>query len=125
MNLIKEIILVFIGGGIGCSIRFIISKINPINTNEFPWGTFLSNLLGCFLLGIFMSWAIKHFRSEWLIFLTVGVCGGLTTFSTFSHESFFMIKNENWIMFFTYAISSFVIGLLMIKIGYNLFNQLN
>ena len=72
-----------------------------------------------------MSWAIKNFRSDWVIFLTVGICGGLTTFSTFSHESFFMLKNENWIMFFTYSISSFVIGLLMIRLGYGLLNQFN
>ncbi|MDG2372409.1 MAG: fluoride efflux transporter CrcB [Flavobacteriaceae bacterium] len=125
MKLVKEIILVFLGGGIGCSIRFIISKINPTNSNGFPWGTFIVNLLGCFLIGIFMSWAIKNYRSEWLIFLTVGVCGGLTTFSAFSHESFFMVKNGNWILFFSYTISSFIIGLLMIRLGYGLLNTIN
>tara|TARA_B100000767_G_C19576523_1_gene455488 strand:- start:27 stop:404 length:378 start_codon:yes stop_codon:yes gene_type:complete len=125
MNLIKEIVLVFAGGGIGCSIRFIISKINPTDSNGFPWGTFLSNLIGCLLLGIFMSWAIKNFKSDWIIFLSVGICGGLTTFSTFSHESLLMIKNENWIMFFTYTLSSFLIGLLMIRLGYGITNQFN
>ena len=72
-----------------------------------------------------MSWAIKNYRSEWLIFLTVGVCGGLTTFSAFSHESFFMVKNGNWILFFSYTISSFIIGLLMIRLGYGLLNTIN
>ena len=52
MNSIKDIILVFIGGGIGCSVRFLISKVNSASSNHFPCGTFLSNLLGCFLLGI-------------------------------------------------------------------------
>ena len=125
MSFIKEIFLVFLGGGIGCCMRFIISKANSNNSNGFPWGTFLVNLLGCFLLGIFMSWAIKNFRSDWIIFLTVGVCGGLTTFSTFSLESFFMLRNGNWAMFFTYTISSFIIGLLMIRLGYGVTNQFN
>ena len=122
MNILKELTLVFIGGGIGCSIRFIIGKINPENSYGFPWGTFIANLLGCLLLGFFMSWAFKNYRSEWLIFLTTGICGGLTTFSTFSHESLFMLKNGNWIMFCTYSISSLIFGLLMIKLGYDIIN---
>ena len=71
MNTFKNLIIVFLGGGIGSCIRFLISKLFYTNSNSFPWGTFIANLAGCFLFGFFSSWFIKNFRSEWIIFFTM------------------------------------------------------
>ena len=119
MNTFINLILVFLGGGIGSVFRYLIGKLLLSNSNSFPWGTFLANLAGCFLLGFFSNWLIKNYRSEWMIFFTIGVCGGLTTFSTFSNEALIMLKNQNWLLFLKYSISSFTFGLIMIKIGYD------
>tara|TARA_B100000686_G_C16805244_1_gene989531 strand:- start:8551 stop:8919 length:369 start_codon:yes stop_codon:yes gene_type:complete len=122
MNILREVFFVFIGGGIGCSIRYLISKLN---SPSFPLGTFIVNLFGCFLLGVFMSWAFKNLQNDWVIFLTFGICGGVTTFSAFSHEALFMIKQENWILFITYSLSSIILGILMIRFGYSFLDTTN
>ena len=76
MNTFKNLMLVFLGGGIGSAFRYLIGKLFLSNSNSFPWGTFLANLTGCFLLGFFSNWVIKNFRSEWIIFFTIGITIG-------------------------------------------------
>ena len=63
----KSFFYVFIGGGLGSLFRFAISKLISISKNEFPWSTFFANLIGCFLIGLLLGWAIKphtRFTSE-------------------------------------------------------------
>jgi|TARA_S200000501_G_scaffold242538_1_gene227193 CrcB protein len=117
--MLKEIIAVFVGGGIGSILRFLISRMSIINNSNFPFPTFISNILGCILLGFFLSYFIKNNSSEstFFIFLTVGVCGGFTTFSSFSNESLQLIQNGQNLTFLTYLLLSFATGLLGVYLG--------
>jgi CrcB protein len=116
----KEIILVFLGGGIGSALRFLISKsfTGWIN-NPFPYSTFLVNIIGCFLIGIFLTLPERFdwFTLEYRLFLATGICGGFTTFSTFSYENFALIKEGDYMYFVSYTILSFAIGLAATFLG--------
>jgi fluoride exporter len=111
----RAILFVGIGGGFGSMLRYMISlfigRHVPI---VFPVGTFLVNISGCFLIGVFYSLATKYtgLDPEWRLFLITGICGGYTTFSTFSYDGLILIKQGSTISFMIYAIGSVVIGLL-------------
>jgi CrcB protein len=111
----KAVLVVFAGSGIGGVMRYLmhlaISKRYP---SVFPFGTFSINILGCFLIGIFYAFAEKQhiISSETRLFLITGICGGFTTFSTFSLDSLTLLKSGNYLYFFLYAMGSLIIGLL-------------
>lgn len=89
----SKVILVGCGGFIGASARYLISLASTKLINTFPIGTFIENVLGCFLIGIVMESAFKYgnISSDIRLFLTTGILGGLTTFSTFSYETIDLI----------------------------------
>jgi len=124
--MLKEIIAVFVGGGIGSILRFLISRMSIINNSNFPLPTFISNILGCIFLGIFLSYFIKNNNTEstFFIFLTVGVCGGFTTFSSFSNESLQLIQNGQIFTFLIYLLGSLVVGILSVYGGAAIFKIL-
>ena len=96
-----KFITVFIGGGIGSTFRFWLStyasKHLPI---FFPFGTLIVNLLGSFILGLMVfGWDEKGLINPTVkLFIGIGFCGGLTTFSTFSLETFNLIKNAEFLI---------------------------
>ena len=116
----KEVIIVFLGGGIGSALRYLVSKsfTGWIN-NPFPYSTFLVNIIGCFLIGIFLTLPERFdwFTIEYRLFLATGICGGFTTFSTFSYENFALIKEGDYMYFVSYTILSFAIGLTATFLG--------
>jgi len=116
----KSILIVGLGGFIGTVLRFLISRYLQINcTTIFPWGTFLVNIIGSFLVGIFFGISERGniMSPEWRIFLTIGVCGGFTTFSSLSNEAFILLQNREMLYFALYSGLSFFLGILAVYLG--------
>jgi CrcB protein len=112
---VKSILAIFLGGGIGSICRYLLgmSITRHLNT-AFPAGTFIVNITGCFLIGLLYGIANRHawLNVEWRLFLITGICGGYTTFSSFSYESISLIRQGNYIFSLLYMTLSVVIGLL-------------
>jgi CrcB protein len=117
----KEVLLVFLGGGIGSALRYLVSKAstNWLLHHPFPFATFAVNIIGCFLIGFFLTLPEKFdwFTIEYRLFLATGICGGFTTFSTFSYENYALIKEGDYFYFVGYTILSFAIGLTATFLG--------
>ena len=84
-----EIISVMIGGAVGSGLRYLVAVALPVHHDAFPWPTFLVNLLGSFVLGVLSGLALRSdiLSRTTLLLVGTGLCGGFTTFSTFSMES--------------------------------------
>ena len=94
----KELILVFVGSGLGGISRFLIGK--KMVVNYFPFSTLLANVLACFILGLTIG--LAHHRqlisADVRLFMTVGFCGGFSTFSTFSYDTLQLLQAGNYKM---------------------------
>ncbi len=95
----KNYLFVFFGGGLGASARYWLSgavyRFVPV---DFPYGTLIVNLLGCFIIGLLMSALEDRFIAapSIRIFLTIGIIGGFTTFSSFSYETISLFRNAEF-----------------------------
>lgn len=121
MNIIKNILLVGAGSFVGGALRYILSLLLKY-TGGFPWATFIANLIGCLLIGLL--WGLfsrfANASQQLVLFLSVGFCGGFTTFSTFSKESMMLLQAGNYLMFALYIIGSVTIGIGLVAAGYYL-----
>ncbi len=92
------IVLVAIGGGIGATARYLVSSWAAARFGaEFPYGTLIVNIVGCFIIGAFMTLATERLivSPYWRLFVTVGFVGGLTTFSSFSYETLHLLQDAD------------------------------
>jgi CrcB protein len=88
--------LVFLGGGLGAATRYWLSGwVHERLGSAFPYGTLTVNILGCFVIGLVMGSMEERFLSHpsLRVFLTIGILGGFTTFSSFSYETIAMIRD--------------------------------
>ena len=116
----KSFLLVFLGGGLGSGLRYIITITINQYSKVLPFGTFTVNMLGCLLIGMILGYAQKEntLSSNQTLLLVTGFCGGFTTFSAFANENLELIKNGEIFNLSLYTIGSVLIGILVVFIGY-------
>ena len=122
----KSFLLVFLGGGLGSGLRYLVSIAMNQYSKVLPFGTFTVNILGCLLIGLILGYTQKEntLTSNQTLLLATGFCGGFTTFSAFANENLELIRNGELFNFSIYAIGSVSIGIVLILIGYLLVNKL-
>ena len=116
----KQLLIVFIGGGLGTVMRFLIGKLIPYSGRGFPWNTFCANLLGCLLIGLLTGYFLRNSsenQSSLILFATIGFCGGFTTFSSFANENLSFIRSGDYAILLSYSLLSISTGILMVYLG--------
>jgi CrcB protein len=114
---------VALGGALGATSRYVIAEwartALPAGT-LFPWATFAINVVGSFGLGLVLRWSqLSSTPSlEWRAFLAIGLCGGFTTFSSFSAETLALLDNGEWPRALTYAVLSVLICVAAVAAGF-------
>ena len=94
--MIKQFILVAIGGAFGSMLRYACSLFFRSTNQTFPLSTFIVNCIGSFLIGFAMAYRCKIENQLFHLLFVVGFCGGFTTFSAFSRESIELFQRENY-----------------------------
>ena len=118
--MLRTILLVAFGGAIGSVLRYLTSVfVQKYYAHIFPLATLLTNLIGCFLIGIFVGWLSKNqlpdSNLKWL--LVTGFCGGYTTFSAFGLENVSLLQSGNSGWSFLYIAASIIAGLAAVWCG--------
>jgi len=112
---VSFILAVAVGGALGSVARYLVGiGAGKLFGTDFPWGTLIINITGSFLMGVLAG----LFATRWnlpqaaRIFLTVGICGGYTTFSTFSLDSFYLIERGELV-----ATAAYMVGSVVLSVG--------
>lgn len=115
-------LLVALGGAIGSVARYALSGWVLHHTVDwrFPFGTFAINIIGCLMVGLLGGLVVKHdfFSANTRLFLFTGIAGGFTTFSAFGLETFYLLRRDEILVAGGYVVSSVVIGLLALWLGF-------
>ena len=128
--MILALILVFVGGAIGSMCRFWLSGFVAERFGEtFPYGTLIVNLVGSWIIGLAAGW-IAHFNDPFWAsaakqLLMVGICGGLTTFSSFSLQTWNLMLSGRWGSAFTNVLVSTILCLALVALGWDLGQRLS
>ena len=119
--MLKNILLVALGGAAGSVARYLLSKaIQDTAATAFPWGTMAVNVAGCLLIGLLYGLASGNgtrLGADLKLMLTVGFCGGFTTFSTFANESLTLAKTGDALLSAAYIGLSVALGMLAVMAG--------
>jgi CrcB protein len=117
--MLRTILIVGTGGFIGSVMRFLLQIfIENRLMSTFPLGTMIANIAGSFIIGVVFALAEKSLmNSDWRIFLSVGICGGFTTFSAFAFNNFNMLKEHTWNQLFLNIGGTMILGILAVYLG--------
>jgi CrcB protein len=118
--MLKQIIIVAIGGAAGSVLRYLATIISAkFYNNNFPFATFIVNIVGCLLIGILIGIFERtgSVNENIRLLLITGFCGGFTTFSAFSSENISLMQNGNTLLAVTYIVLSVTLGLLAVWFG--------
>ncbi|MEN9345056.1 MAG: fluoride efflux transporter CrcB [Bacteroidota bacterium] len=117
-----NVVLVFLGGGIGAVLRWLIQLLlGKSDGNGFAWATFTVNCFGSLLIGLLAALALKFKWSEAsVLLLMTGVLGGFTTYSAFAMDSLQMLKQQQWALAIQYILSTNIMALLCCALGFYL-----
>lgn len=121
--MLKAILYVGIGGGMGSILRYLTSVfIGKYGNTLFPYATFIINLIGCLLVGIFLGIIQRKMpiNNDLIYLLTIGFCGGYTTFSTFANESYQLFINGQLLIALVYTSASVILGVVAVWLGLTL-----
>ena len=118
----RNFLLVGLGGGIGSMLRYATSLM--FTSRYFPYSTLAVNIVGSFVIGLVLGMSEKneHFLSNWKLFLATGICGGFTTFSSFSAENLELLQTGKTVSALLYITASVVLGIIAVWFGYKLLN---
>jgi CrcB protein len=120
----KQLLLVFIGGGLGSVLRSLASRLLPSTT--YPLGTLLVNVLGSLIIGFLYALFSRQLIGEnYRLLLAVGFCGGFTTFSTFSNENLHLLRDGHWLNFILYSVGTLFLCLLSVWLGDKIGQQIH
>ena len=115
-------ILVMIGGALGTLARYVVSVLALPISRDLPWGTILINATGSFIIGLFGTLTLAHGRfpvSENVrLFVMIGLCGGYTTFSSFSLQTLDLMRNGAVVRATVNVFASVVLCVLAVALGH-------
>jgi fluoride exporter len=116
------VLMVFLGGMVGAPVRFLVDRaVQRRHDGVFPWGTFVINTTGSFVLGALGAAAVHHgLGTDLSLLLGTGVCGGFTTFSTFSYETVRLMEDGSLAEAGLNAVGSLALGLAAAALGFAL-----
>ncbi len=127
--MLKTILIVGVGGFLGSVSRYLTQVVvERYLHSTFPWGTFVANIAGCFLIGLVYALSERGnlLSPEWRIFMTVGFCGGFTTFSSFAYNNLTMLSENNLVQLLGniglslfFGIGAVYLGIVAIRLLYS------
>lgn len=120
---ITNLLIVGAGSCAGGMTRYLVSRVmQSICNAPFPWGTFIVNITGCFIIGLVYGLIDRgfHLTEGMKLFITVGFCGGFTTFSTFMHENYLLSITSQHVTILLYFFASVLVGFMMVCFAYAL-----